>query len=372
MKKKLNSTYIENELELENNLINIIQLNLLEWYNNNKRDLPFRINKDPYKIWVSEVMLQQTRISAMLPSYHNFINKIPSIEDLAKSNEDDVLSLWKGLGYYSRAKNLKKGAEYILNNHNGIFPKDLSSCLKIPGIGSYTANAILSIAFDIPLAVLDGNVKRVISRLLLYEKNISSSSSHHELQRLADNLLNKENPGDHNQAMMELGALICTPTPNCSICPLNLECISFKKMKQNLLPIIKKEDNRLSIEMRFFLLKNNENEVLIYTDKNRRFFKTISTLPYLILGKNLSSKYEESDKLRENFLKSINSLPKYLKKKHSITNHDIILSYVIKKVEDISIFPNSSIFIKLDELEVMFPSSIAKKILADIKSEHLF
>ena len=368
--KSLNTTLNNSNLEYSN--ISIIQQNLLNWYNKNKRDLPFRKDKNPYKIWVSEIMLQQTRVSAMLSSYYNFINELPDIPSLANASEDKVISLWKGLGYYSRAKNLKKGAEYILNNCKGVFPEKLDICLMIPGIGSYTANAILSISFNLPFAVLDGNVKRVLSRLFLYEKNISLNSSHNELQILANKLLNKEEPGDHNQAMMELGALICTPFPNCNTCPLVTECISYKNGMQNFIPIIKKEDNRISIELRFYLLKNKNNKLLIYTDKNRRFFKTIPSLPFLIFGKSLSVKYEEPNKFRNDFLNSIKSTPRYLKKKHSITNHDITLSYIMETIEDFSFFPNDSIFIKLEELEENFPSSIAKKLLKEIIEDSLF
>jgi len=379
MKKKIinkrYSTSIDSILDnfnLEYSNIKKTQENLLIWYSLNKRDLPFRKDKNPYKIWVSEVMLQQTRVSAMLSSYYNFIKELPDILSLANSSEEKVISLWKGLGYYSRAKNLKKGAEYILENYEGVFPKDLELCLKIPGIGSYTANAILSIAFNLPYAVLDGNVKRVLSRFFLYEKNISTISSHSELQILANNLLNIETSGDHNQAMMELGALVCTPIPNCTTCPLNNECISFKNGKQNSLPIIKKEEKRISIELRFFLLKNTNNEILIYLDNHRRFFKTIPSLPFLIFGKNLSAKYKEPNEIRSKFLNSIKSYPSYLKKKHSITNHDITLSYIVESIEDFTIFPKESLFIKLDELDEFFPSSIAKKLLKEITEENIF
>jgi A/G-specific adenine glycosylase len=372
---KKNSTPIDsvfNNSNLEYSNIKIIQENILNWYNLNKRDLPFRKDKNPYKIWISEVMLQQTRVSAMLSSYYNFIKELPDILSLASSSEEKVISLWKGLGYYSRAKNLKKGAIFILENYEGVFPKELDLCLKIPGIGSYTANAILSIAFNLPFAVLDGNVKRVLSRLFLYEKNISANSSHIELQILANKLLYIENSGDHNQALMELGALICTPIPNCTTCPLINECDSYKNGKQNSLPILKKEENRIAIEVRFYLLKNKNNELLIYSDKHRRFFKTIPSLPFLIFGKNLYAKYEEPNEIRSNFLKSIQSKPRYLKKKHSITNHDITLSYIVETIENFSIFPKESIFIKLEELEENFPSSIARKLLKEIKEDSLF
>ncbi|MCX7999246.1 MAG: A/G-specific adenine glycosylase, partial [Leptospiraceae bacterium] len=188
----------------------LIHQKLLEWFQKHHRKLRFRETKNPYHIWVSEVMLQQTRVNTMLVSYGKFIERFPNVVTLANSNLETVLTYWKGLGYYSRAENLHKGAKYILENFQGNIPEDIQKLLQVPGIGTYTANAILSIAYNKPFAVLDGNVKRELSRIFLFSDDITKSKSIKYLQSLADVFLNKENPSDHNQALMELGALVCT------------------------------------------------------------------------------------------------------------------------------------------------------------------
>ena len=342
---------------------------LLSWYLKNKRDLPFRKSKDPYRIWISEVMLQQTRVNSMLLSYIKFIDQFPNIKTLAKSTEEKVIQYWKGLGYYSRARNLLKGAKFIVENYNSEFPNDIDKILKIPGIGNYTARAILSISYNLPYAVLDGNVKRVLSRMYNYNNNLTLSKSIDDLQELADRFLNIESAGDHNQAMMELGATICTPTPNCKICPLNNYCIAYKNNNQLKLPVIKKEKDKIKIEMRYFLLLDYTNRVLLVKDKKRRFFKTIPCLPYLIYGDSLDETYLEKDPQIDKFLRSIKIKPCFLKKKHTITHHDISISLIIDRIDNHPFSPDDSLFVSLENLPDAFPSSISTKIFNYIQSE---
>jgi A/G-specific adenine glycosylase len=348
------------------------QDNLLKWYLNNKRNLPFRLDKNPYNIWVSEVMLQQTRVNAMLGSYYQFTKELPDLNSLAKADEDKVISLWKGLGYYTRAKNLRKGAIYLELNHSSTFPKNLDELLKVPGIGPYTAKAILSIAFDLPHAVLDGNVKRVLSRFFLFNENIGLPKSHYKLQILADSFLNLNSPGDHNQAIMEIGALICTPIPNCKICPLNSSCKAFSNNLQEKIPISMKEKKRLQLEMRFFLFMNSNNEIHLYIDKNRRFFKSIASPPFLLLGENLNDNYKEKNNELRKYLESIDTKPIYLEKKHSITNHDIVISYIVCKLDEYNNLNITTQTSSIEELEEKFPSSIAKKIRINLLDKKLF
>lgn len=342
---------------------------LFKWFAENKRSLPFRENRDPYKIWISEVMLQQTRVSAMLPSFQRFIKLFPDIKSLAEAKDEDVVKAWKGLGYYSRALNLHKGAVFIANNFNCNFPEELEEALSVPGVGPYTARAVLSIAFNKPLAVLDGNVKRVLSRYYLYEKNISLAASHKELQKLADEFLNTDSPGAHNEAMMELGATICIQTPLCMLCPIQKNCLAFKEGKQNVLPITGKEKEKLFIQL-LFLLIEKEGKILLLKEKKRRFFKTIYTPPFLIEGKNLKDEYHTSLK----FLGK--DAEKTIKKdwmpagKHSITHHEIELFYKTMKNIDLK----EDELAKLDhkwvlkkDLGTEFPSSIAGKILKNLK-----
>lgn len=353
-------------------MINQTQVNLLEWYNLNKRDLPFRNDKNPYKIWISEVMLQQTRVAAMLGSYYEFLRELPDLNSLAKADESQVVSLWKGLGYYSRAKNLRKGAIYLTTYHNSEFPRNLDDLLKVPGIGPYTARAILSIAFNLPLAVLDGNVKRVLSRFYYFEENINHPKSHKVLQNLADGFMNKIAPGDHNQALMEIGALICTSIPLCSECPLSKSCKAKNLGAQEKLPISTKERKKIKIEMNFFLLFNEDEKIFLYSDPNRKFFKTIPAPPVLIHGENLDDSYQEKNKDFVNLLKSFTTRPAYLEKKHTITKYEITVSYLIDSFNGRIPVDFPFLYSSLEDLEKKFPSSIAKKIKNDIQKKSFF
>jgi len=200
-----------------------------QWYASNRRDLPWRRSADPYAIWVSEVMLQQTQVKTATPYYLRFIERFPDISSLAGADVQVVLKLWEGLGYYSRARNLRKAACMVMDRMGGRFPDSWEEVRQLPGIGDYIASAVLSIAFDQPYAVVDGNVKRVLARLFQLSWPVNQSSSHDRFQNAADQLLERNHPGDHNQAMMELGALVCTPRqPGCPDCPLAGYCGAHK------------------------------------------------------------------------------------------------------------------------------------------------
>jgi len=196
---------------------------LLGWYKRNRRDLPWRLTRDPYRIWVSEVMLQQTTVKTVLPYYRRFIERFPTVEQLAAAREEDVVAAWSGLGYYHRARNLRRGAEHVQARHAGHFPKTLEAALAIPGVGLYTASAILSIAYGAALPVVDGNVRRVLARLLVLRGPAWKSDGPY--YNRAEELLDREQPGDWNQALMELGATLCAPRePACPACPLKADC----------------------------------------------------------------------------------------------------------------------------------------------------
>jgi A/G-specific adenine glycosylase len=193
---------------------------LLAWYDANHRDYPWRGETDPYRIWVSEAMLQQTRVQVVAPRYLNFLSRFPTVRDLADADIDDVVATWSGLGYYSRARNLHAAARVVAAEMDGAFPRDLKAAQSLPGVGPYMSRAILSIAYGTPAAVVDGNVARVISRTLLIDSNRPSA-----LQQTADILLDPARPGDANQATMDLGATICTPvSPACAECPIRQLC----------------------------------------------------------------------------------------------------------------------------------------------------
>jgi A/G-specific adenine glycosylase len=198
---------------------------LLAWFGQFQRDLPWRRTKDPYRIWISEIMLQQTRVAAVIPYYDRFLARFPDVRTLAEAPHEEVLRLWSGLGYYTRARNLQKAAQQIVALHAGEFPQDEESVLALPGIGRYTGAAILSIAFGAKHAVLDGNVARVLARLGAIRGDLRESRRWQSLQETAGELLDPKSPGDWNQAMMELGAMVCTPrTPQCLVCPAAKFC----------------------------------------------------------------------------------------------------------------------------------------------------
>jgi A/G-specific adenine glycosylase len=205
--------------------IKVLQRSLHSWYLNNRRDLPWRRTQDPFAIWVSEVMLQQTQVKTVLPYYERFMETFPTVRHLADATLHAVLKVWEGLGYYSRARNLHRAAAIVASQMDGRLPRDWTSFKRLPGVGDYIASAVLSIAFGGPYAVVDGNVKRVLARLFLMEVPVNQAAGHNVFRKMAGQLLPCSHPGDHNQAMMELGALVCSPRqPACDSCPLIRLC----------------------------------------------------------------------------------------------------------------------------------------------------
>jgi len=221
---------------------------LLGWFRQFRRDLPWRRTKDPYRIWLSEIMLQQTRVAAAIPYYERFLERFPDIQTLAAAPQEEVLRLWSGLGYYSRARNLQKAAQQIVAKHGGRFPRSAEEVLALPGIGEYTAAAVLSIAFGEKYAVLDGNVARVLARLGAIRGDLRASQRWQKLQETADKYLDPKSPGDWNQAMMELGATLCTPkSPQCLLCPVSQFCEGRKLGIAESLP--EKRKKRATVEV---------------------------------------------------------------------------------------------------------------------------
>ena len=221
---------------------------LLGWFRQFRRDLLWRRTKDPYRIWLSEIMLQQTRVAAVIPYYERFLERFPDVQSLAEARQEDVLRLWSGLGYYSRARNLQLAAQQIVATRSGKFPQSEEQALALPGIGSYTAAAILSIAFDAKHAVLDGNVARVLARLDAVRGDLREGRRWRALQESADKRLDPKSPGDWNQAMMELGAMICTPrAPQCLLCPVSKFCRARRLGLTETIP--EKRKKRASVEI---------------------------------------------------------------------------------------------------------------------------
>lgn len=236
---------------------------LVHWYVHNKRDLPWRNTTDAYVIWLSEIILQQTRVEQGLPYFYRFIEKYPDVRSFAAAHEDDILKLWQGLGYYSRGRNMLKTARLVNELYNGKFPETYGQLIKLKGIGEYTAAAIASFSANEAKAVVDGNVYRVLSRYFGIDDPINSTQGKKKFQQLADELLNREHPGLHNQAMMEFGAMLCKPkNPACGICPVRTSCFAFKNNATTTLPV---KINKLKIRERYFnylLIADNENILL--------------------------------------------------------------------------------------------------------------
>ena len=225
--------------------------NLLRWYPLHRRDLPWRETRNPYIIWLSEIILQQTRVAQGLPYFHAFINKFPTLTDLANAPEEEILRTWQGLGYYSRARNLHACAKYLVNENNGKFPDTYAGLLKLKGVGPYTAAAIASFAYKEPVAVLDGNVFRVLARFFGLDMDISSPKGKKEFAKLANQLISKKSPDQYNQAIMEFGALQCVPkNPDCSQCPISTGCFALKYEQVNTLPV---NEKKVKIKSRYFL-----------------------------------------------------------------------------------------------------------------------
>ena len=225
-------------------------VSLISWYKKNYRKLPWRNTNEPYTIWVSEIILQQTRVDQGLPYFKNFIERFPTLESLAKSSEEEVLNQWQGLGYYSRARNMHYTAKYIFNHLNGTFPNKYKELIKLKGIGDYTASAIASFSFNEPKAVIDGNVYRVLSRVFGILNDINSKEGQNGIKNLADNLLPKKEHATYNQAIMEFGALICAPkVPKCETCVIANICYAKEKGEQLSLPL---KIKKVKIKTRYF------------------------------------------------------------------------------------------------------------------------
>ena len=226
------------------------QIKLLDWYEINRRDLPWRKTKDPYPIWLSEIIMQQTRVQQGLPYYHSFVKAYPMIKDLAEATEKEVLKRWEGLGYYSRARNLHATAQFISNEMNGTFPSTFDTIIQLKGIGDYTASAIASIAFGLPHAVVDGNVYRFYARFYGIDLPINTTPAFKHFKEVAQKALPAEDPGTFNQALMELGALQCTSkNPKCQTCPLLYECKAYAENEVERWPI---KTTKTKIKKRYF------------------------------------------------------------------------------------------------------------------------
>ena len=262
---------------------------LTHWYLQNKRELPWRKSRDPYFIWLSEVMLQQTRVAQGLSYYLKFTTTFPTVFDLAKADESTVLKMWQGLGYYSRARNLHAAAKHIAFELNGEFPTSYLEIIKLKGIGDYTASAIASICFDEPTAVVDGNVYRVLSRYFGIYTSTNSSSGIKEFKALAQSLIDVSQPGNFNQAIMDFGALHCKPqNPLCESCPFADSCVAFEKKLTKVLPI---KDKKIKVKKRYFnflVIQTVDDKTILSERKGNGIWQGLYQFPLIETTQNIS------------------------------------------------------------------------------------
>ncbi|TCS82580.1 A/G-specific adenine glycosylase [Tepidibacillus fermentans] len=276
------------------------QEQLLRWFRQQKRDLPWRKDQDPYHIWVSEIMLQQTRVETAIPYYEKFIEQFPTVEDLAQAKEEEVLKAWEGLGYYSRARNLHQGVKEVREKYGGKVPDDKEEILKIPGIGSYTAGAILSIAYGKKEPAVDGNVLRVFSRLLNSFEDISKMKTKKIIEEKVKELIPDHAASDFNQALMELGATVCTPkSPLCLLCPVMDFCEGRKEGNQDQLPVKAKKKGQ-KIVYRVGLIMQKEGKVAFVKRPSDGLLANMWELPSLE-SENPLSNQEWQEKIKEEF-----------------------------------------------------------------------
>ncbi|WP_185150704.1 A/G-specific adenine glycosylase [Cytobacillus dafuensis] len=245
--------------------INNFQHDLITWFDAEKRDLPWRKDQDPYKVWVSEIMLQQTRVDTVIPYFQRFIEQFPTIQALSEADEEIVLKAWEGLGYYSRVRNLQSAVKEVHENYEGKVPNNQKEISSLKGVGPYTAGAILSIAYGLPEPAVDGNVMRVLSRILSIWDDIAKPSTRKIFEEAVRQLISHDNPSYFNQALMELGALICTPTsPSCLLCPVREHCDAFHKGTQNELPVKTKNKKTRHVRIAAAVLTDKDGRILIH------------------------------------------------------------------------------------------------------------
>lgn len=301
-----------------------IQHILIDWYEKNKRDLPWRHSKSAYHIWLSEIIMQQTQVIQGTKYFIKFINAYQTITDLANANEDEILSMWQGLGYYNRAKNLHYTAQYIRDHHNGVFPENYTDIIKLKGVGTYTAAAISTFAFNNPYPLVDGNVYRLYSRLFDISTEINTPSGQKEFLQVASGLLSEINTQQsviYNQAIMEYGALVCTSkVPKCTECQLQPNCISYSKKRHLSLPRKKKAKPKTLREFHYFFVYNSEG-FWVQKRENKDIWNGLYQLPLIEVKKGIDPNIETLPFLKDEELERHILTVKHLLSHQTLTIH---------------------------------------------------
>jgi A/G-specific adenine glycosylase len=311
---------------------------LTDWYTHNKRDLPWRETKNAYNIWVSEIILQQTRVNQGLSYYYRFIEKFPDIFALASSDIDEILKIWQGLGYYSRARNMHITAKDLVENYNGIFPEEYSELIQLKGVGDYTASAIASISFNKKTPVLDGNVFRVLARLFGISESTQTKTGKDIFKNNAKELMGNTNPGILNQAIMEFGSLQCTPlNPDCSSCPLISVCFAYKHDLISSLPA-KKQKIKQTIRYFNYLYIIYGNETFIEKRTKNDIWKLLYQIPLIETGELLSlTDLIKNKKIEEMFSNLTPTIePDYIDIKHILSHQKIYSRFYRIRIDNLS------------------------------------
>lgn len=338
---------------------------LLAWFRTNQRDLPWRRTRDPYRIWLSEIMLQQTRVAAVLPYYGRFLDQFPTVQALARAPQEEVLKHWAGLGYYSRARNLHAAAKEIVAKHNGRFPRKYEAALALPGIGRYTAAAILSIAYGAPLAVLDGNVARVLARLGAMRGDIRAPHRWRRLAETAQTLLATEAPGDWNQAVMELGATVCTPrAPRCDTCPIARWCRAYALGIADKVPAKRAKRVPLKVRIAAAVLLDPQGRTLLVKEPGRHagaLFSRMWQFPAVEVSRNpateLVAHLDDSLGFRADGLLALSPTA------HAVTFRDVTLLPFLTRIPRLP-KRRGARAVSLEEVSRLAVSSATRKIAA--------
>lgn len=342
---------------------------IVEWYLENSRPLPWRHDADAYRIWLSEVILQQTRVSQGLPYYHRFVAKYPAIENLAQAPEQEVMRLWQGLGYYSRARNLHRCARIVCEQFGGKFPETFRELRMLPGIGDYTAAAIASFAFGEKVAVVDGNVFRVLARVFGIDTPINSPEGKKRFAAMANELLSGDDPGLQNQAVMEFGALLCKPrNPDCRECPLRKNCVAYQQERVHLLPV--KTAKRESRTRYFFYLVVEQNRSLLM---NKRDKKDIwqGLFDFVLIEKNtpVSVRKIMADKENKKWFKHSRLVAVSKTFKQLLTHQTIHCRFIhIQTKPSFKVAENDLSFYSVDEVADLPKPALISRFLAEHKA----
>ncbi|MCT1226808.1 A/G-specific adenine glycosylase [Lactococcus lactis] len=313
-------------MDWSKNQIKEFQQDLLSWYDDNKKPLSWRKTTEPYKIWISEIMSQQTQVETVMPYYERFMKKYPTIETLAQADDAELLKLWEGLGYYSRARNLKIAAQEVVDKYEGKFPDNLADILSLKGIGPYTAAAIASISFGLAEPAIDGNLMRVTSRLFELDCDISKSSSRKIFDGYLRNLISKKRPGDFNQALMDLGSLVCSPkSPKCEVCPLLKYCAAAASGKQLNHPVKTKKIKQKDLYFTAFALENSLGEYYLEKRPSKGLLADMWTFPLTELSAADFEKMVTDGSVSKNII--IPELPESISKMEYVANFTHIFSH---------------------------------------------